>query len=257
MWSTRNRTIAAAFAGLGFKVTLNETEIIELDQWQHLRFEVSEKSLTHPRLPSRDDLFIGWKDATLEKLDNDHPFLCGIWACHNMEKLMKRQDTAAPFALHLAPGSPLYRYESGPEDPRFQLAPVQHATRDLPLAAAVGLLGLPVIDFDGEPGRRRYLMPDLTHAPLRTTEGHPLSIQDLFQRIENGKPSLALGLRDPQHPLIHAYNGTYAYGEILRQIKVIKKRLLIKDPFSSRRAIVPETPTRQFEDELVRHFRVA
>ena len=257
MWSTKNRPIAAAYAGLGFRVVTNETEIIELDQWKNLRFEVSETSLTNPHLPHRDDLFRGWKESTLEKLDNDHPFLCGIWAGHNMEKLMKMQDTGESFRLLLEPGSPLYRYERGEEDPRLKLATVRHATVDLPLAAAVSLAGLPVINIDGEPGRRRYLFPDTTHEHLIAADAAALvPVIQFFPRITPGKPSLQLGLTHPQHPIVLGYNGSHAYGVLLGKLKTLKRRLLVKDPYSDRRAIVPENPSHAFEDEMRLHFRI-
>lgn len=257
MWSTTNRPLAAAYAGLGFRVVINETEIIELDHWKNLRFEVSGTSLTNPRLPHRDDLYRGWMEGTLEKLDNDHPFLCGIWAGRNMEAIMKMQDTGESMRLVLLPGSPLYRYERGVEDPRLKLAPVRHATVDLPIAAAVGLDGLPVIDIDGEPGRRRYLFPDLTHSSLLNPAckiEHPVS--SFFVRSTPGKPNLALGLTHPQHPVVHGYNGAYAYGVLLGKLKALKKRLLVKDPYSDRRAIVPENPSHALEDEMRLHFKV-
>lgn len=258
MWSTTNRPIAAAFAGLGFRVVINETEIIELKQWKNLRFEVSDTSLTNPRLPSREDLFRGWKEGTLEKLDNDHPFLCGIWAGYNMEKLMKMQDTGESFRLVLTPGSPLYRYESGEENPRLKLAAVRHATVDLPLAAAVGLAGLPVTNIDGEPGRRRYMFPDETLEHLIVADAAQLvPVIQFFPRIAQGKPSLQLGITHPQHPVVHGYNGAYAYGVLLRELRSLKKRLLIKDPFSDRRALVPENPSAALEDEMRQHFKIA
>ncbi len=257
MWSTSNRPLAAAFAGLGFRVVINETEIIELKQWKNLRFEVSDTSLTNPRLPQRDDLYRGWKEGTLETLDSDHPFLCGIWAGYNMEKLMKMQDTDESFRLVLTPGSPLYRYEKGAENPLLKLAAVRHATVDLPLAAAVGLAGLPVTCIDGEAGRRRYLFPDETLEHLIVADAAMLvPVIQFFPRITRGKPSLQLGITHPQHPVVHGYNGSYAYGVLLRELKALKKRLLIKDPFSDRRALVPENPTRALEDEVRQHFQI-
>lgn len=257
MWSTTNRPIAAAFAGLGFRVVINETEIIELKQWKNLRFEVSDTSLTNPRLPQREDLYRGWKEGTLETLDGDHPFLCGIWAGHNMEKLMKMQDTDENFRLVCPTGSPLYRYEQGEENPRLKLAAVRHATVDLPLAAAVGLAGLPVTNIDGEPGQRRYLFPDETLDHLTAVDAAMLvPVIQFFPRITSGKPSLQLGITHPQHPVVHGYNGAYAYGVLLGKLKVLKKRLLVKDPYSDRRAIVPENPSRALEDEMRQHFRI-
>lgn len=256
-WSTNNHKIAAAFAGLGFRVDLSETEIIELDSWRNLRFEVKETSLIHPKLPHRDDLYRGWMEGTLAQLDNDHPFLCGYWACHNMEALMKMQASGQSFALHLVQGSPLYHYQPGPEDPRLKLAPVQHATVDLPLAAAVGLAGLPVIDLDGPPGRRRYLMPDLTHTSLRPSSPPSLPPAAFFPRIERGKPNLRLGLAHPTHPVVLGYNGAYAYGILRRKLHELKRRLLIKAPDSDRRALIPLNPSKDLEDEVRQHFQVA
>lgn len=281
-WSTNNHKIAAAFAGLGFRVELNETEIIELDSWRNLRFEVSDTSLTNPKLPSRDDLFRGWMEGTLLQIDNDHPFLCGYYACHNMEALMKMQASGQPYALQLVKGSPLYHYQPGTEDPRLSLSPVRHATVDLPLAAAVGLAGLPVIDLDGEPGRRRYLMPDLLKempfqppkqrewVPVVARDEHgfchvgkrledeviPLPPAAFFPRIERGKPNLQLGLTHPMHPVVLGYNGAYAYGVLRRKLNELKRRLLIKAPDSDRRALIPLNPSKQLEDEVRQHFQV-
>lgn len=260
-WSTSNRAIAAAYAGLGFRVVINETEIIELGSWKNLRFEVSDHSLTNPKLPMRDDLYRGWKEGSLEKLDSDHPFLCGIYAGLNMEAIMKMQaEGMFRHCLTRPLNSPLYRYLPGAADERLKLLPAKHATMDLPLAAAVGLAGLPVTDFDGEPGRRRYLFPDTTvdalSGGLPVSPSQSLPISAFFARIERGKPSLQLGLTHPMHPIVQGYNGAYAYGELQRQINRLKRRILLKDPDSDRRALMPESPSKQFEDELRAHFRI-
>lgn len=262
MWSTNSLKIAATFAGLGFRVVIDETVIIELDSWRNLRFEVSDTSITNPQLPHRDHLYRGWRENTLIQLDNDHPFLCGMFACHNMECLMNFQAQGTAHALRLVTGSPLYRYELGQEDPRLKLAELKHATVDLPLAAAVGLIGLPVTALDGTPPRRRYLFPDLAKGGQTSVSaevgnaGALPSISQLFARITPGKPNLQLGLTHPQHPVIHGYNATYAYARLQSEVKQIKKRLLLKDPYSDRRALITETPTPALEDEVARHFRV-
>ncbi|GEM_PF-1896383 len=256
-WTTNNHKIAATFSGLGFRVTINETEIVELDNWKNLRFEVSDKSLLHPQLPSRDDLYRGWKEGTLNKLDPDHPFLCGFAACHNFEQIMHMQATATSYRLQRAAGSPLYRYEVGIEDSRLQLAPALHATVDLPLAAAVAVAGLPVINIDGNPGRRRYLFPDMTLEYLdNPTAAALLPVAQFFPRIYPRKPNLQLGLTHPQHPVVQGYNAAYHYASILGQLKQINKRLLIKDPFSNRRALIPENPSAKLENEVRDHFRI-
>ena len=136
---------------------------------------------------------------------------------------------------------------------------MRHATVDLPLAAAVGLAGLPVTGIDGEPGRRRYLMPDLTHSSsvLPHSSLPALPVSAFFPRIERGKPSLQLGLTHPQHPVVLGYNGAYAYGILRRKLHELKRRLLIKAPDSDRRALIPLNPSAQLEDEVRQHFQVA
>lgn len=256
-WSTNSTKIAAAFAGLGFKITTSKTEIIELNRFSNLRFFVSDTSLLRPLLPSRDDLYRGWMEHTLVTLDPTHPFLCGMHACHSYDALLDYQDIGTGYALQLVKGTPLYRYEHGFEDARIKLASPAHAIVDLPLAAALALAGLPVIDIDGVPGRRRYLLPDTT-LPHLMLPGSPLiPVADLIARKEAGKLPLRLGSTHPDHPVINGYNATRAYTRLLSEIKAMRQRLLVKDPWSARRALIPENPSSQLEDEVRNHFRIA
>ena len=112
-WSTNSEKIAATFGALGFKITSSLTEIIELDSFENLRFFVSDTSLLRPQLPCREDIYKGWMDGTLVKLDNTHPFLCGMHACHSFDALLDYQAKGTSYALKLVEGTPLYRYESG------------------------------------------------------------------------------------------------------------------------------------------------
>jgi len=255
-WSTNSHKIAAAFGGLGFKITSSMTEIIELQSMQNLRYFVSDKSLLRPELPHRDDLYRGWMEGTLVKLDPEHPFICGMHGCHSMDALMDYQKTGASYALKLVPGTPLFRYEPGQEDPRLKLAAPAHAIVDLPLAAAVALAGAPVIAIEGEAPRRRYLLPDQTVYGLEGLLHLGLSVGDMLARQEPGVHlRLKLGLTHPHHCVVQGYNVTRTYARLLADVGKLKRRLLIKDPFSSRRALVPETPSKALEDEVRAHFR--
>lgn len=255
-WSTNSIRVAAAFGGLGFRITSSMTEIIELDCLQNLRFFVSDTSIQRPHLPARDDLYRGWMDDSLVKLDNEHPFICGMHACHSFDALLDYQAKGTSYALQLVKGTPLYRYELGEEDPRLKLAKAEHAIVDLPLAAAVSLAGLPVIGTEGEAPRRRYLLPNLTAYDLIGCRADSLTVTDLLTRKEPGRLPLQLGLTHPHHCVVQAYNVTRTYARLLADIKALKKKLLIKDPFSSRRAIIPEAPSKQLEDEVRQHFRI-
>ena len=256
-WSTNSIKIAAAFGGLGFKITSSMTEIIELKQFQNLRFFVSDNSLLRPDLPHRDDLYRGWMEGTLVKMDNEHPFICGMHACHSLDALQIYQARGTSYALKLVAGTPLYRYEEGEEDSRLKLAPTAHSIVDLPLAAAVSLVGLPVISIEGEAPRRRYLLPDQTLNDLLMGPQPGLAVRDLLARKEPGRLPLKLGLTLPQHCVVQGYNVARTYARLQADIRKMKKNLLLTDPFSSRRALSPETPSKQLEDEVRQHFRIA
>jgi len=255
-WSTNSTKVAATFGGLGFKITSNLTEIIELKSFQNLRFFVSDTSLLRPQLPTRDDLYRGWMEDSLMRLDPTHPFICGMFGCHNMDALVDYQSKGTSYQLQLASETPLYRYQPGTEDSRLKLAPAAHAIVDLPLAAAVALIGLPVIDVEGEAPRRRYLLPDQTLPGLLISPSPPLPVSAMIARKEPGRLPLQLGLTQPHHPVVQGYNVTRTYARLLKDINGLKKRLLIKDPYSSRRALIPENPSLQLEDEVRQHFRI-
>ena len=250
-WSTTDTKTAAAYAGLGFAIETRETIICEKDRTHSIRFHVADQTLGRsPALYSRHlhQLHI---DGALAKTDPLHPLLCGIAACANMDALhlMMRGQ-----AHQLQLGNGLYHYRPGEEWHQLMQAPRLHRTADLPLAAAVSIAGIPATGFEGTPPRRRIEFPDFGH-PFMV--GHPpITVAQHFQR--RGTPphphALQLGLTHPEHPVVHAYNATRAYAQLLAEVKT--RRILAKDPYSSRRALIPENPSPALENEVRRFFRI-
>lgn len=247
-WSTASTKLAAVYAGLGFVVTTRETEILELNNRLNLRYFVSQGSHAFPAL-DRDLLREHWETGGLAKEDPFHPFLCGMAAVRNMAWLMRWQSTAN-IRLRLALKGSLYEYEPGEEDSRMTLAPECIRNKDLPLMAAMGVLGFPVIDTEGEAPRRLYLMPNTGLDPLQR------KAVDLIRRADPAKLPLALETQHPHHPLCLAYNGAHAFAKMNAHIRRLTRHVLLKAPQSKRRALIPENPSDQLLDEVGRHFRV-
>lgn len=247
-WSTASTKLAAVYAGLGFVVTTRETEIIELNNRINLRYFISDRSTVRPAL-ERDLLREHWETGGLAKLDRFHPFLCGMAAVKNMAALMRWQSTAN-MRLRLVLKGALYEYEPGEEDSRLTLATECIRNKDLPLMAAMGVLGFPVIDTEGEAPRRLYILPNTGLDPLQR------KAVDLVKRADPAKLPLALEQSVPEHPLCLAYNGAYAFAKMNAHIRKLSRNVLLKAPRSKRRALIPDNPSDALLDDVGRHFRI-
>lgn len=253
-WSTASTKLAAVYAGLGFVVTTRETEIIELNNRLNLRYFVSQSSMLRPSL-DRDLLREHWDTGGLAAADRFHPFLCGMAAVKNMAWLQRWQSAwqmkdEKCSNLRLTLKGALYEYEPGEEDSRLTLATECIRSKDLPLMAAMGVLGFPVIDTEGEAPRRLYIMPNTGLDPLQR------KAVDLVKRADPAKLPLALEQSAPEHPLCLAYNGAYAFAKMNAHIRKLNRNVLLKAPRSKRRALIPENPSDVLLDEVGRHFRV-
>lgn len=247
-WSTASTKLAAVYAGLGFVVTTRETEIIELNNRLNLRYFISQTSVVRPSL-DRDLLREHWGNGGLEKMDRFHPFLCGMAAVKNMASLLRWQN-AANMRLRLVLKGALYEYEPGEEDSRLTLATECIRNKDLPLMAAMGVIGFPVIDTEGDAPRRLYILPNASLDPMQR------KAVDLVKRADPAKLPLALETENPEHPLCLAYNGAYAFAKMNAHIRRLNRNVLLKAPRSQRRALIPDNPSDALLDEVGRHFRV-
>jgi hypothetical protein len=250
-WSTKSTALAAAFGACGFPIRTNATEILELRQAFKLRFFIGAQSqwLALERDPLREAHLTG----ELLKADPLHPFLQALRAARNYDVLLDVQKTGS--RVRLTPAAQgAWHYEPGEEDARLRLMPGPR-TNDLPLAAACGVVGIPVVDIEGEQGRRLYRLAarGLRSIELPQPEWETLH---LIRRQMPGKPALALEQSEPQHPLCLAYQGAYSYAALLAHCKRLARNVLIKDPHSRRRALIPENPSADLLEDVRRHFKI-
>lgn len=247
-WSTASTPLAAAFAACGFIVRPALTEIIELRHALKQRFSISPTSQWSQL--DRDGLRNAYGTGELLKSDPLHPFLQALRAAHNYSALLKYQATGERFRL--APcGLGAWQYEPGIEDSTLTLQRGPRTT-DLPLAAALGVIGIPVINLEGDVGRRFYALP--AYGMRNQPEWQTL---DLIRRRSPGQTALVLETTQPQHPLVSAYQGAYSYACLLSHCKRQAREVLLKSPHSNRRALIPENPSDHLLDQVRTHFRIA
>ena len=247
-WSTASTPLAAAFAACGFIVRSQQTEIIELRQALKQRFSISPTSQWSQL--DRDGLRNAYGTGSLLASDPLHPFLQALRAAHNYSALLKFQATGDKLCLvSCALGA--WQYEPGTEPSTLSLQRGPRTT-DLPLAAALGVIGIPVIDMQGEQGRRFYCLP--AHGMRAAPEWQTL---DLIRRAVPGQTALVLETTQPQHPLCSAYQGAYSYACLLAHCKKQAREVLLKSPHSNRRALIPENPSGHLLDQVRSHFRIA
>jgi hypothetical protein len=245
-WSTANTKLAAVFAGLGFPIETARTEILERRSSSRVRYFVGEQS-TRSAL-RRELLRSGWENGELAKADPLHPFLVGLCAVTNYERLLIMQSRGERYRLTAVPGG--WEYRQGEEDARLMLATQCVQTTDLPLAAALGAIGVPVIRFEGGQGQRRYVLPNIGLDAVQ----QPCA--QLIRRAEPGKLDLLLERTEPQHPLCAAYQASYSLGKLNAHLKGQRRCIVLKAPGSQRRAMVTEGATDRVMDKVRRHFGI-
>lgn len=251
-WSTKNTALAAALGACGFPIRTSETEIVELRHAIKRRFFIGESSQWATL--DREGLLQAHANGSLLQADPLHPFLQALRAAHNYDSLLAMQKTGE--RLKLQRSGDAWQYQPGEEDPRLRLHRGPRTT-DLPLAAALGVIGIPVIDIEGEPGRRFYVLPSHGLRSIDLPTAFPeWRTAHLIRREVPGKPALALEQADRQHPLCHAYQGAYTYAVLIAHCKRLARNVLIKAPNSKRRAHIPESPSADLLEDVRRHFRI-
>jgi hypothetical protein len=252
-WSTASSRLAATFAGLGFIVSSRQTEMVERNSRLSIRYFISQSSQW--RQLDRDVLRNDFETGALAQADPMHPFLQG-WrgiGCYLM--LCRRQERGVRLRLkEVVPGK-AWEYEEGEEDPRLTLSKQVHSLRDLPLCGALGTVGIPVVDSDGEPGRRRYFVPTVGLKSLNGIDLPEWRTAFLIRRKEPGKLDLQIEAEDPEHPLSYAYQGAYAYAKLAAHIKRLERYMILKAPRSNRRVIIHEHASDHALDQVGRFFR--
>jgi len=246
-WPTHSLGLAACLGALGMPI---RTDVVldERSGEEVTTFYVGLQSLWNNL--GTDNLIAEWKSGRLEVADPLHPFLCGLRACHNATALASSLRNEDRLRLVRVTADKATIYAKGEELPELRYAGELVETPDLNLVAALGVLGIPMIEREGG----LFRLPRFGHA-LMSMDGDWVKhdAQDLITRLRSG----SLEQDDPQHPLVSTYNARAVHEQLTRQLRNTVRRVLLRKPRSVRSAFVPENASDDMLDRVQRHFRIA
>lgn len=246
-WPTHSLSLAACLGALGMPI---RTDVVldERSGEELTTFYVGLQSLWNAL--TTDGLVSDWKSGRLETADPLHPFLCGLRACHNATAIASSLRNDHPQRLVLTASDHATIYAEGDELPSLRQADELIETSDFELVAALGVIGIPMIEHE----RGLFRLPRWGHSILSATgESIRHDAQSLVTRLRDD----SLEQDDPQHPLVSAYNARAVHDQLTRHLNGTVRRVLLRKPRSLRSAFVPENASDDMLDRVQRHFRIA
>lgn len=194
-----------------------------------------------------------WQDKTLDLM---HPLAVMMRAMHNYDRLQDMQQQSAVMNLRAVAAGRMteYRRHSQP-DPVSNFSPARIPCDDLALAAALGGVGIPVLDYEGPEGSRRYWLPQHGYA-IHRADGTPC-LEDATQLMLRAPTlkdprHLALEDRDPLHPVVLAYDALEARAVLKKLLQRRAPLLHLRD--GDLRGIATANHTGRVMDQLTRRF---
>ncbi|WP_461785220.1 hypothetical protein [Prosthecobacter sp.] len=245
-WPTHNVNLAACLGALGMPV---RTDIVfdERSGEEITTFYLGLQSLWNAL--HTDQLIQQWQSGELERADPLHAFLCGLRSSHNAVMLESSLRNGRHLRLAATAGNHATIYVEGDELPSLREADELIETNDAALVAALGVIGIPVIEHE----RGSFRLPRFGHSVLASNgEWVRHDAQALTQQLRDG----SLERDDPQHPLISAYNARCVHAQITTHLHSTARRVLLRKPRSIRSAFVAEDASDDMLDRVQRHFRI-
>lgn len=194
--------------------------------------------------------------GALQKQDSAHPLCIMMRAQHNYDRLLDAHK-GTPMRLKSEAGGRITAYYPGPENIVFSDPGMEKVeTEDLALAAALGLVGLPVIRITGTSPLHRYILPRVGYVVLRPDGSQGLEdAQELMARAPTAKDPLrlAIELRDPLHPVTLGYDALHARVKLKTLLGKTTPLLLLQD--GNLQALVTMDATGRVMKRAEEHFK--
>jgi hypothetical protein len=246
-WPTHSLSLASCLGALGFPI---RTDVVldERSGEEVTTFYVGLRSLWNSM--ATDALINDWHSGRLEQADPLHPFLCGLRACHNANTIASSLRNEDRIRLTLTADDHVMIYDDGDELPSLRDADELIETTDAGLVAALGVIGIPMIEHDNG----LFRLPRFGHS-VKALSGEWMryDAQALIQQLRENR----LERDEPQHPLISAYNARCVQNQIVAHLHSTGRRVLLRKPRSLRSAFVSEQASDDMLDRVQRHFRIA
>lgn len=194
-----------------------------------------------------------WKNGALPPT---HPLKIKWRACLNFDALRKWQHDAHPRRLRAYANDQFFLVEPGDEPLRLT-ATVACRTNDFNLAAALSVVGIPILDIALDGPSRYYGLPAVGHPRCRPDwEGYCTeTTAALIQRA--GDPAKPLDLlierTDPAHPVSLGYDALHCYAHLRHRARQIRDHgtLLVSLPkYTHRQALISSHATGRVLDKI-------
>ena len=248
--AVQNTKLAACLAALGFPF---KAEMVQPSQGKlSIQFLFSGRS-TRPGFEAMSLNCAALHQAgKLEAQDAMHPLCVMMRAQENYDALLAMQH-GRPHRLGSTAGDQMTLYRPGSE--KWFEATVE--TKDLPLAAALAGVGLPVVRIEGGDGGRRYWLPRQGYA-RRLADG-TVVLEDapvLMERApcEADPYRLKLEITDPAHPVCFAYDALCT--RVLLKAELQKRTPLLQlQQGASTQALISMNASGRVMDRVTRHMK--
>ena len=261
-----NTKLVACLHALGFPSDCAPAENVTTRRVVR-EFMVQPRSVDPTFAHLRIDIARRFETGELQDTEPMHPLCIMMRAQHNYERVkdmhkgavMNLRSTAFVDPLKPEKGGRMTIYKRGVQpDPVSNFSPEKlPPENNLALVAALGGVGIPVLAFDGEEGRHRYILPRF---------GYALTRDDGTQFLEDGLPllalahcredpwRLALAERDPLHIVVLGYNAIRSRIYLRELLGLKKPRLHVQD--GNLQAMLAGNFTGRVMDQLTERFGV-
>lgn len=242
-WSipTRDTRVAAAMANLRIPVTIKSV----FDEHSGREESTFFFQAASPDGKWRASPIRGaWKTGTMEARTPAHPFLTGIRAQVNRERILDMAVKGHRFTLQPAAAGAVWTYQPDSQASLPGCTEGQPVLRtgDLKLVAALVTIGFPILHLRGHQPHFEWFLP--------TTGPAGENAEDLLRRLR--APRLE---QDNLHPFFLAYDCLVTRERLLDALKAVPRKIHLRAPHSDRRALITEGAHQKHWDEIARFFR--
>lgn len=256
---TTSVDIAAALSVLGIPIEADQsTDTISGRGWKTLLLgmesvpyeAIGGSALPGDPLPThRTKAILGMlQNGALLKADPHHPSLDVLRGCKALEALTLAATTGTTYRLARSAGTNRCQLVAGDEADQVAFGAILFRTANIKLAAALCVLGCPLIRVEGSAGVHRFVLRNDGY-PLG---GPPAVAADLVQAWRSG----SLAKEVPEHPLLWILQGLQNREAIVEFLRTQKRTMIMRAPGTGRASLVQEDASLRTLDRVKRHLRI-
>lgn len=250
-----NTKLAASMLALGFPFTAELVQPSRSGAKLHTQFLFKGLSLRPEYAALQVTCALQWESGDLDKKEPMHPLCIMMRAHENYDRLLDWQNQGIPHSLRSVAGNQMHVYRRGTVQsfPGGQL-PLD----DLALVAALGGVGIPVIQITGSPGMHLYTVPQFGYARTGLDGG---LIEEDAMRLADRAPTPADPLRlqiedtDPTHPVVLMYDALHCRALLKKALSTTTPLLLIQEEGSTLQALITMNASGRVMRRVDQHFK--